>query len=202
MSFAKQVSNTLQMENKKAKSKDYPYAQLFRDRIFHQRQQENAVIKLERPSNLPRARSLGYKAKGGIIVVQVKVRKGSGLHRRPARGRKPKRMGVKKLTRRSSRQSMAERRAGVAFTNCEVIGSYWVGEDGKNTYFEVILADRASPSVLADLDKRWVGRKNHMRRAERGLTSSGKKSRGLKKGRGQEKNFPSQRAHQRKGKKN
>src|SRR3989344_363484 len=195
MSFAKQVSNTLQMENKKAKSKDYPYAQLFRDRIFHQRQQENAVIKLERPSNLPRARSLGYKAKPGIIVAQVKIRKGSGLHRRPARGRKPKRMGVKKLTRRSSRQAMAERKAGVKFANCEVLNSYWAGEDGITSFYDVILIERSNPAILSDPHFSWVFGNKHKRRAERGLTSSGKKSRGLKKGRGHEKNFPSMRAH-------
>ncbi|HLC79333.1 MAG TPA: 50S ribosomal protein L15e [archaeon] len=200
MGFLKYYKRTLQSIYAKEKSKDgYNYPLAYRTRVFGQRNRP-AVLRLEGPSNIPRAKTLGYKAKQGIVIAQVRIRKGSGLHRRPARGRKPRRMGVKKLTRRSSRQSMAERRAGVAFTNCEVIGSYWVGEDGKNTYFEVILADRASPSVLADLDKRWVGRKNHMRRAERGLTSSGKKSRGLKKGRGHEKNFPSQRAHQRKGK--
>src|SRR3989344_3219231 len=185
MGFLKYYKRTLQSIYAKEKSKDgYNYPLAYRTRVFGQRNRP-AVLRLERPSNIPRAKTLGYKAKQGIVIAQVRIRKGSGLHRRPARGRKPRRMGVKKLTRRSSRQSMAERRAGVAFTNCEVI-----------------LADRASPSVLADLDKRWVGRKNHMRRAERGLTSSGKKSRGLKKGRGHEKNFPSQRAPQRKGKKN
>ena len=197
MSFAKRVSETLQMEYSKAKSADYNYAQLFRDRVFRQRNSESAVIRLERPSNLPRARALGYKAKQGFLVAQVCIRKGSGLHRRPARGRRPKRMGVTKLTRRAPRQAMAERRAGTKFPNCEVMNSYWVGEDGKQTYYEVILVDRAHPSVLADKDRNWIGSHKHTRRAERGLTSRAKKGRGLKKGRGHEKNFPSQRAHDR-----
>ncbi len=197
MSFAKQVTNTLQMEYSKSKSKDYNYSALFRDKVFVQRNREAAVIRVERPSNLPRARALGYKAKPGFLIVQVRIRKGSGLHRRPARGRRPKRMGVTKLTRRASKQSIAERRAGEKFPNCEVINSYWIGEDGKNTYFESILIDRSHPSVLADKDRNWVSSPKHTRRAERGLTSSGKKGRGQIKGKGHEKNFPSLRAHNR-----
>lgn len=185
------------MEYKRHKSKDYPFAALFRQRVFGQRNREEVVSRLERPSNPPRAHSLGYKAKQGFIVALVRIRKGSGLHRRPVRGRKPKKMGVNKLTRRSPRQSMAERKAGVRFPNCEVLNSYWSGEDGQNTYFEVILVDRSSPSVLADHERRWIASKKHTRRAERGLTSSGKKGRGLHKGKGHEKNFPSQRAHNR-----
>ncbi|HLC92506.1 MAG TPA: 50S ribosomal protein L15e [archaeon] len=197
MSFSKQVTNTLQLEYSKSKSKDYNYAQLYRDKNFEQRNKEASVVRVERPANLPRARALGYKAKQGFMVAQVRIRKGSGLHRRPARGRRPLRMGILKLTRRASKQSIAERRAGEKFPNCEVINSYWVGEDGKNTYLEVILIDRAHPSVLADKDRNWVASNKHMHRAERGLTSSGKKGRGLKKGKGHEKNFPSQRAHDR-----
>ena len=197
MSFTKQVSKTLQMEYSKSKSKDYNYPQLFRDKVFIQRNRETAVIRVDRPSNLPRARALGYKAKQGILIVQVRMRKGSGLHRRPVRGRRPKRMGVLKLTRRASRQAIAERRAGEKFPNCEVLNSYWIGEDGKQTYYEVILIDRAHPSVLADKGLKWIGSNKHTGRAERGLTSVGKKGRGLKKGKGHEKNFPSLRAHNR-----
>ncbi len=197
MSLSKQVASTLQMEYSKEKSKDYNYAALYRDKVFAQRNWEGAVVRVENPSNLPRAHQLGYKAKQGVFIAQVRIRKGSGMHRRPARGRRPKRMGVSKLTRRAPRRAIAERKAGGKFPNCEVLNSYWVGEDGRNTYFEVILVDRASPSVLADKNLRWVGSNKHTRRAERGLTSAGKKGRGLFKGKGHEKNFPSQRAHNR-----
>lgn len=197
MSFTKQFTETMEKIYSRDKSKDYNYGQLWRQRVFHQRNSTTAVQRLKKPSNLPRARSLGYKAKPGFVVALVRIRKGSGLHRRPARGRKPRRMGVNKLTRRSSRQAIAERRVGVKFPNCEVLNSYWVGEDGMNTFFEVLLVDTANPSVLSDKERRWIGSHKHKRRAERGLTSAGKKSRGLKKGRGHEKNFPSQRAHNR-----
>ena len=200
MSLSKHITQTLQMEYSKEKSKDYNYAALYRERTYAQRNREGAVIRLERPTNLPRARSLGYKAKQGIFIAQVRIRKGSGMHRRPVRGRRPKRMGVSKLTRRAPRQAIAERKVGVKFPNCEVMNSYWVGEDGNNTYYEVILIDRAHPSVLADKDRNWVASNKHTRRAERGLTSAGKKGRGLIRGKGHEKNFPSQRAHDRQAK--
>jgi len=143
---------------------------------------------------------LGYKAKHGFIVTLVRIRKGSGMHRRPVRGRRPKRMGVRKLTRRVSRQAMAEKRAGRKHPNAEVLNSYWVGADGKNTYYEVILIDVASPSIRADKDRNKIVFNKHTKRAERGLTSAGRKSRGLKRGKGHEKNYPSIRAKGRKAK--
>ncbi|MCR4368781.1 MAG: 50S ribosomal protein L15e [archaeon] len=188
MSLTKQIRKTIRSITRKEKSKDYKYAKLFRDKVLGQRQQDAAVVRVEKPSNPPRARSLGYKAKEGFIVALVRVRKGSGMHTRPARGRRPKRMGVKKLTRKISKQSMAEKKAGKKFTNCEVLNSYWVGEDGTHTYYEVVLIDIASPVIRADKDAKWLVFNKHTKRAERGLTSAGKKGRGLYKGRGHEKN--------------
>jgi large subunit ribosomal protein L15e len=53
-----------------------------------------------------------------------------------------------------------------------------VGEDGKSVWYEVILADRSHPAVLAD--KKTARMVTAGRgRAFRGLTSAGKKSRGL-----------------------
>ncbi|HZX19903.1 MAG TPA: 50S ribosomal protein L15e [archaeon] len=201
MSLSKQIKATLQNERKGTKSKDYKYAELFRKNVLEQRQLDAAVIRIEKPSNLPRAHALGYKAKQGYVIALTRVRKGSGLHRRPARGRRPKRMGVKKLTRRTGRKAMGERKAGQKFPNCEVLNSYWVGEDGKSTYYEVILADTASMTVRSDKERNWVVFNKHTNRAERGLTSAGRKSRGLhKKGRGAEKIRPSNRAKGRKAK--
>ncbi len=200
MSLAKQIRATLQNQRKGTKSKDYNYAQMFRQQMQDIRAHHAAVVRLDKPTNLPRAHALGYKAKDGFVVVLARIRKGSGLHRRAARGRRPKRMGVKKLTRRASRQSMAERKAGKKYPNTEVLNSYWVGEDGQDSYFEVILVDTASTSVRSDKDRKWIVFNKHTKRAERGLTSAGKKSRGLKRGKGHEKNFPSMRAHNRKAK--
>lgn len=194
------ISETFQKELQGKKDANYNYGMLKRQRLNVFRKQINTVERVERPSNLSRARNLGYKAKQGVIVVRVKLRRGSGLHPRPVARRKPKRMGVKKLTRKKSIQSIAEEKAGRKYPNMEVLNSYWVGEDGKKKYFEVILVDRSHPSIKADKElSQIIGQRG---RVFRGLTSSGKKGRGLvPKGKiGREKIRPSLRARDRTGK--
>ena len=129
---------------------------------------EPTVVRIERPSRLDRARSLGYKAKPGYVLARIKVRRGSMRKSRPRGGRKPSRMGVKKITMAKSLQLIGEERCAKRFPNLEVLNSYWVGEDGKHKYYEIILVDSSHPAG------RIKGR------AARGLTSSGRKVRGLR----------------------
>jgi large subunit ribosomal protein L15e len=195
------IAKTFQAEQKGEKKEGLDYALLYRNRILQFRKEPESVVRIDSPTNLARARQLGYKAKKGVLVVRVKIRKGSGLHRRPYRGRRAKQMGVRKRTRTKSIQSVAEIRAVRKFPNCEVLNSYWVGEDGKNKYFEVILVDTSAPEILSDKNLSWIAKPVQRGRAERGLTSAGKKSRGHhKKGRGTEKLYPSLRARNRKAK--
>ncbi len=198
--FAEHVRNTFEAEYSGQKNADYDYKKIYRERLIGFRANKDSVVRVERPTNLPRARSIGYKAKTGFVVVRVRVRKGSGMHKKPKRARRPKRMGVKKLTRRISIQGIAEKRVGKKFPNCEVLNSYWVGEDGLDKYFEVILVDISKPEIASDKDVNWLLSSKHSNRAERGKTSAQRKSRGLIRGKGHEKNFPSLRAHDRKGK--
>lgn len=201
MSFSKQFKETMQSEFAGKKTEEADYGALQRQRLVEFRKSEEAVVKLEKPTNLVRARELGYKAKQGIIVVRVRVRKGSGKQTRPKRGRRPKRMGIAKLTRRLSIKAIADQRASRKYPNMEVLNSYWIGEDGMHKFFEVILVDPSHPSILADKELNWICDKNQRGRAERGLTSAFKKSRGLRrKGKGAEKARPSLRAHDRKAK--
>ena len=179
----------------------YDYKEIQRKRLIDYRRTHEAVVPVDYPTNLPRARQLGYKAKQGIAIARVRIRRGSGLHRRPVKGRRPKRMGVQKLTRRLSIQSMAEQRANRRYPNCEVLNSYKIGQDGQHHYFEVILVNPSEPAIASDKSFAWLAHGSHANRAFRGKTSAGKKSRGLrKKGRGAEKIRPSQRAHSRKAK--
>jgi large subunit ribosomal protein L15e len=195
------LTKTLQAEEKGEKKGDLDYASLYRNRVLSFRKEPESVTRIDSPTNLVKAHQLGYKAKKGVLVVRVKIRKGSGLQRRPYRGRRPKQMGVRKRTRAKSIQGMAEIRAVRKFPNCEVLNSYWVGEDGKNKYFEVILVDTAAPEILSDKNLSWIAKSVHRGRAERGLTSAGKKSRGHhRKGKGTEKLYPSLRARNRKAK--
>jgi len=199
MSLTKQIKNTFQSEFAGKKDKNYNYKNIRRKRLIEWRKAKEAIVKVDKPLNLPRARELGYKAKEGVIVVRARIRKGSGLHRRPIRGRRPLRMGFKKLTRRANIRSMAEARVSKKYPNCEVLNSYKVGMDGKNHYFEVILVDISSPSIIKDKDLGWLCEPQHKGRADRGKTSAGKKHRGLRgKGEGYEKARPSQKAHNRK----
>ncbi len=202
MSLSKEIEKTLRKERKGVKDNDYDYKQLNKERLIEFRKEKKVIVRIPKPTNLAKAKKLGYAAKQGIIVVRVKVRKGSGLHRKPVKGRRPKRMGVKKLTRRISIQGIGEQKIAKKYPNCEVINSYLVAEDGKHKYFEAILYERDNPSIIKDKKRNWVTKKQHKGRALRGLTSAQKKSRGLQsrkgKGRGSEKARPSLRAHNRK----
>jgi len=152
--------------------------ELMRQRLIQWRK-EPTVNRVERPLRLDRARKLGYKAKQGFIIARVSVRRGNLRKLRPRSGRRPKRMGVKQFKPAKSLRLIAEERAGRKFPNTEVLNSYWVGEDGRHKWFEVILVDTAHPVIKADKNINWITEKQHKRRAHRGLTSAGKNVRGL-----------------------
>lgn len=158
---------------------------------------EPTTVRLKRPTRVDRAHSLGYKAKPGFIIVRQRVNRGGRQRPQIRHPRRPKAMSRRKdLT--MNYQSVAAQRAAKKYPNCEVLNSYYVGEDGLHYWYEVILVDRANPSIVADTHINWII--SHKGRSERGLTSAGKKGRGLRhKGKGAEKIRPSLRAHDRKG---
>ncbi len=137
---------------------------------------EPPIVRIEGPTNIARARELGYKAKQGVVVARVSVR--GGKKKRPANsgGRKPSKAG-RFFSRQKSAQAIAEERAGRKFTNCEVLNSYFVGEAGVLKFFEVILLERANSVILSDPQYAQVVAQRN--RATRGLTSIGKKHRGI-----------------------
>ncbi len=160
-----------------------------------------SVVKVDAPLRIDRARTLGYKAKQGIIVVRAKVRRGGRRKARTNAARKPSKMGVNKYTPKKSIQWIAEERVKRKYPNLEVLNSYWIGEDGKYKYFEVILVDPTHPQIKKDKDLSWITQKQHKGRVYRGLTSAGKSSRGLRnKGKGAEKIRPSINANKGRGK--
>lgn len=166
-----------------------------RPKLIEWRRQPS-VLKIERPTRLDRARSLGYKAKQGILIARVKVRRGGRLRPKFTGGRKTPKMR-RKLVLAKNYQWIAEERANKKFHNFEVLNSYWVGEDGMHRWFEVILIDPNNPVIKTDKNLKWICEKHQKGRVYRGLTSAGKKARGLRvKGRGAEKARPSRRAHE------
>lgn len=154
------------------------------------------IVRVAKPLNLARARELGYKAKPGFVIARVRIRKGLRKREKPDLGRKPSRYG-RFISPKKSHQLIAEGRASAKFKNLEVLNSYWAGADGMNEYFEVIMVDASHPCIKSDPALASLG----SGRAERGLTSAGKKSRGLTgKGIGTEKLRPSIAAHGGRGK--
>jgi large subunit ribosomal protein L15e len=161
---------------------------------------ESAFARIDRPTRLDRARSLGYKAKPGFVLVRAKIQKGGRIRPSPSGGRKPKKAG-RFFNPNKSHQRLTEERAARKYPNLEVLNSYWVGDDGKNKWFEIIMVNPSHPQIKADKDVNWVCSKKHTRRAFRGLTSAGTKGRGQRKrGKGAEKIRPSIAAKQGRGK--
>jgi len=152
-------------------------AEIRRERLAGWRR-SNAVVRIDRPTNLSKARSVGYRAKQGIILVRVRVLRG-GRQRRGSlkKGRRSKNARARKIVS-VNYQSIAERRANNKFKNCEVLNSYSVGKDGRHYFYEVILIDRNHPQILKDVQLKGLAKKKG--KAYRGLTSSGRRSRGLK----------------------
>lgn len=151
--------------------------EIWRERIIAMRK-EPVTLVLEHPTRLDRARSLGYKAKQGFIIARQRV--GRGGHTQPHRsgGRRPKRFSHR-MDLKKSYQRIAEDRAQKKFENLAVLNSYWIAEDGKHAWYEVILVDPAHPVIKADPKINWICTPKNQARVYAGKTSASKKGRGL-----------------------
>ncbi|MFQ5474292.1 MAG: 50S ribosomal protein L15e [Candidatus Nanoarchaeia archaeon] len=173
--------------------------EVWRERLIKWRR-EPVTVRTERPTRSDRARSLGYRAKQGIFVVRQRLSRGGRQREKITGGRRSKHSRRMKIVGKSYQQ-VAEQRAQKKYVNCEVLNSYWVAQDGQSIWYEVIMVDKDHPQITKDKNLRWISRPAHRGRVARGLTSSGKKSRGLlHKGKGAEKIRPSQRANLRRAK--
>jgi large subunit ribosomal protein L15e len=143
---------------------------LMQERVIHWRKQP-AMIRINKPTRINKARTVGYKAKSGYVVVRVRVRRKGLRKQRPKMGRRQKRMGVNKYKPAKSIKLIAEERAAKKYPNLEILNSYWVWQDGMNKWFEVILIDN---TLINDIN---LGKGKG--RVFRGLTSAGRKTRGL-----------------------
>jgi len=194
------VKSAYEYMSEQWKKPDTTYKSPQQQRLIKWRKEEN-FVRVEKPLRIDRARALGYKAKPGYIVARAKVRRG-GLRKHTIKaGRKPSAKGIKKISAAKSTQRIAEERTAKRYPNMEVLNSYWVGDDGKNHFYEVILVDPVHPAILKDKKINWISNVSNKRRVLRGKTSAGQKGRGLRhKGKGAEKIRPSIRAKETKGK--
>lgn len=162
---------------------------VMKDRLIKWRR-EPAALRIEYPTRLDRARALGYKAKKGYFIVRVRVKRGGRKRAKVAGGRVSSKMRRMKVLDMNY-QTVAEQRANKHYKNTEVLNSYLAGKDGKNYWYEIILAERSLVSTYKGME--WL--KSSRGRVYRGLTSSSRKSRGLRgKGKGYEKMRPSKKA--------
>merc|ERR1712065_118722 len=134
-----------------------------------------SVTRLTRPTRPDKARRLGYKTKPGYVIYRVRVKRGD-------------------RKRRVRKGAVAGGRAGRRCGNLRVLNSYWVNEDSSNRYFEVILVDPMHKVIRNDPRINWICNPVHKHRELRGLTATGKKSRGIGKGHGYHHTAPSKRS--------
>ncbi len=155
-----------------------PDVEKLRQRMIEWRK-GNTIVKVEKPLRLDRARSLGYKAKKGFVTVRVRIKRGGRKRPHRRKGRRSKRQTIRKTLKMNYRW-VAEQRVQRKFSNLEVLNSYNIGKDGMYYFFEVILVDPERPEIKNDKTINWICRKENRGRVFRGLTSAGKKSRGLR----------------------
>lgn len=156
---------------------------LLRIRCWEYRQLK-AVHRASRPSRPDKARRLGYKAKQGVVIYRVRVRRGGrkGQVRKGQVASKPASQGVNQLKPTRNLQAIAEERVGRRYPSLRVLNSYWVNQDSTFKFYEVILVDPFHKAIRRDPRFNWLCKPTMKHREMRGLTSAGRKSRGLGKG--------------------
>ena len=108
--------------------------------ILQEVRNQPIIKRIEKPTKIAKAKTIGYKAKQGYIVVRVRVSKGDFRRPRQNHARRPSKSGIYyKLE--ISKEGIARDRALRVYKNMQVVGSYFLIEDGKSKWFEIVLAD-------------------------------------------------------------
>ncbi len=115
-----------------------------------------AILRIENPTRLDRARRLGYRAKQGFVVVRARIRRGGARKTRPVSGRRQKAMGVSKIKWAKGMKQIAEERVAGKYPNMEVLNSYFLWADGRYYWAEVLLVDPNHPSIASDTGAKWI----------------------------------------------
>ena len=114
-----------------------------------------SIVKLDKPSDIGKARILGYKDKKGFVIARVRIIRGGRKRSMKRKGRRSKRQTIRKTLKMNYRW-VAEQRAARKFTNLEVLNSYMTGKDGQHYFFEIILIDPEKPEIQADKTISWI----------------------------------------------
>ena len=150
MSLPNKSENVSQSRGKQRK-------QTMRQFAFEWRR-EPAIMRVNKPTRIDRAKRLGYKAKQGFVVIRARIRRSGARKKRPSSGRRQKAMGVTKIKWNKSLQQIAEGRVAKKYPNMEVLNSYFLWADGKYFWTEVLLIDPHHTSVMNDSQVNWISK--------------------------------------------
>ncbi len=154
---------------------------LLRVRAWEYRQLPK-IYRVNGPTRPDKARALGYKAKQGYSIFRVAVRRG-GRKRPVSKGivyGKPKHQGITQLKFARNLRATAEERVGRKVGGLRVLNSYWINQDATYKYFEVVCVDPSHAAIRNDPRINWIVDPVHKHREMRGMTSAGRKHRGLR----------------------
>ncbi|MCS7142453.1 MAG: 50S ribosomal protein L15 [Aigarchaeota archaeon] len=118
---------------------------------------EPAVVRVDKPLRLDRARSIGYKDKQGVVVLRVRVRRGGFARPRPNSGRRPKAIGAVLHKVNVEMREEALNRARRRYPNLHPLGAYELFSDSMYKWFEVIMIDPYHPSIVSDREVELPG---------------------------------------------
>ena len=155
-----------------------PDSKTLRERMVEWRKTDT-IVKVDKPLRLDRARALGYRDKKGFVILRVRIKRGGHKRPRPNKGRRSKRLHTRKNLQMNYK-GIAEQRVDRKYKNLEVLNSYVIGKDGISYFYEVIMIDTSKQEIKKDKKINWICKPTNKNRALRGLTSAGKKSRGLR----------------------
>merc|ERR1712003_321761 len=92
-------------------------------------------------------------------------------------------------------RSVAEERVGRKLGSLRLLNTYWVTQDAVHKWYECIMVDPMHKVIRNDPRINWICNPTHKHRELRGLTSAGRKARGLhRRGKAALKVRPSERA--------
>ena len=143
---------------------------------------QHTIVRMRRPTRPEKARAVGYKAKPGYSIFRVRIRRGG--RKRPAhRGittGKPKTAGILGIKLNKNNRAVAEQRLGRKVGNARILNSYWVNQDSTFMWYEIVAVDPMHKTIRNDPRINWIVAPVHKNRETRGLTSAGRKHRGLR----------------------
>lgn len=155
-----------------------------------------SFYRMKKPTRPEKARRLGYRSIKGFCIYRIRIRRGD-FKRDYKKGNatgKPKSHAINKIKLKKNKKIIAEERIGKICGNLRILNSYWINQDLKFKYFEVILIDPNCRNVRNSWKIQWICSSKFKHRESRALTKSGKKFRGIiKKSHGSNKFRPSRR---------